>query len=159
MCKVFARKLLYLQKITPRRRFVRGEIVNMSRFKVSVSSRFEELWRYNIVVVCELCSAEGERIEFKSVDSIVAPVGSNLAAAPNDYVADRKLQLNSEDGAYINLLVYVVPHTLPATDDISKTKPFPLIIKVEGDGEVLINQIFDINQWSGDNITLKAENF
>ena len=158
MCKVFARKLLYLQKISPEIGFTRGEIVNMSRFKVSVSSRFEELWRYNIVVVCELCSAEGERIEFKSVESVVAPVGSNLVAAPNDYVADRKLQLKSEDGAYINLLVYVVPHTLPATDDISKTKPFPLIIKVEGDDGVLLNQVFDINQWSGDNITLKAEN-
>ena len=126
----------------------------MSRFKVAVSSRFEELWRYNIVVVCELCSANGERIEYKSVESIVAPVGSNLASAPADYSANRALKVESGEGDHINLLVYVVPHTLPFIDDISRTKPFALTIKVERDGETVINSAFDINQWSGDNISL-----
>ena len=54
----------------------------MSRFKISVSSNFKELWRYNITVVCELCSANGERIEYKAEESYVAPVGANLSAAP-----------------------------------------------------------------------------
>ena len=34
----------------------------MSRFKTVVSSKFDELWRYNIVVVCELCDKEGNRL-------------------------------------------------------------------------------------------------
>lgn len=128
----------------------------MSRFKVSVSSKFEELWRYNIVVVCELCSAQGERIEYKSAESFVAAVGSNLAAPPADYTVDRTITITSDDGEYINILVYVIPHTLPTTDDVIKTKPFPLIIKVEDKTKaVLVNQAFKINQWSGDNITLE----
>ena len=127
----------------------------MSRFKVAVSSQFGELWRYNIVVVCELCSANGERIEYKSAESIVAPVGSNLDSAPTGYSVDRALNIESGEGDNINLLVYVVPHTLPSVDDISMTNPFPLVVKVEREGEQILSRTFDINQWSGDNIALE----
>ena len=128
----------------------------MSRFKVSVSSRFEELWRYNIVLVCELCSAQNERIDYQSKESFVAPVGSNLSTPPIDYSTDRMLTLTSSDGDYLNILIYVIPHTLPSTNDIIKTKPFSLAVKVENDDkEILVKQVFNINQWSGDNISLE----
>ena len=128
----------------------------MSKFKVSVSSRFEELWRYNIVLVCELCSAENERIDYLANESFIAPVGSNLETPPMDYSTDRTLTLTSADGDYLNILVYVVPHTLPSTNDIIKTKPFTLIVKVENEKkESILNQAFKINQWSGDNISLE----
>ena len=129
----------------------------MSRFKISVSSDFKELWRYNIVAVCELCSAVGERIEYKSKESNIAPVGSNLTAPPIDYDSKRTIVLESSEGDFVNLLVYVIPHTLPSTLDINKTKNFHLTVKVEADKEILLNQVFDINQWSGDNITLRVE--
>jgi hypothetical protein len=106
--------------------------------------------------VCELCSAQDERIEYLSEESFVAPVGSNIDSAPMDYSADRPLTLTTKEGDHVNILVYIVPHTLPTTNDIIKTKPFPLIIKVINDQkEVLVNQVFKINQWSGDNIALK----
>ena len=128
----------------------------MSKFKVSVSSRFEELWRYNIVLVYELCNAKGDRIDYQAKESFIAPVGSNLETPPIDYSTDRTLTLTSQDGDYINVLVYVVPHTLPSTNDIIKTKPFSLIVKVENEKkESRVNQVFKINQWSGDNISLE----
>ena len=128
----------------------------MSKFKVSVSSRFEELWRYNIVLVCELCSAQNERIDYQSKEIFIAPVGSNLEIAPMDYSTDRTLTLTSQDGEYLNILVYVVPHTLPSTNDIIKTKPFSLVVKVENEKkESIVSQAFKINQWSGDNISLE----
>ncbi len=128
----------------------------MSRFKVSVSSDFEQLWRYNIVLVCELCSDKDERIDYLSKESWVASVGSNLDAAPSDYSADRTLTITTAEGEYINILVYVLPHTLPTTNDIIKTKPFSLFVKVERDeNEALVNQVFKINQWSGDNIAIE----
>ena len=122
---------------------------------MSVSSRYEELWRYNLVAVCELCSAEGERIEFKSQESTVAPVGSNLLAPPADYNPKRTITIESAEGDYLNLLVYVIPNTLPVTNDIMKAKPFHLTVKVETDGEQLISRVYDINQWAGDNIALE----
>jgi len=127
----------------------------MSRFIVTVSSRFEELWRYNIILVGELCASDGSRIDYKSLESSVAPVGANLTAPPADYSAERTLRLKSEEGDYINILVYVVPNTLPSSDDIYATKPFQLRVKVERDGEVLENRVYEINQWSGDNISLE----
>ena len=127
----------------------------MSKFKVSVSSRYEELWRYNLVAVCELCNAEGERIEFKSKESYVAPVGSNLTAPPADYDSKRTLTIESVEGDYVNLLIYVVPNTLPATNDIIEAKPFHLTVKVEANGEPLVSRVFDVNQWSGDNVALE----
>ena len=128
----------------------------MSTFKVSVSSKFEELWRYNIVLVCEVCDSKGERIDYLAEESFVAPVGSNLEAAPIDYSVDRTLQLTTKEGDYVNILVYVIPHTLPSTNDIIKTKPFALVVKIERDKkEVLVNQAFKVNQWSGDNISLE----
>ena len=126
----------------------------MKRFKTTISSNFEELWRYNIIIVCELCSADGERIEYKSQESFIASVGSNLKTPPTNYNSDRTIVIESSEGEYINLLVYIVPHTLPGTDDIYQTKPFPMNIKVESKEGVIVNQMFSINQWSGDNIAL-----
>ena len=158
MCK-FSRESCYIcREIAHFVTEKRGFRLNMSRFKVTISSQFEELWRYNIVAICELCAADGGRIEYKSAESIVAPVGSQLKVAPLDYSVDRTIRLESGEGAYLNILIYVVPNTLPQTDDISKTKPFHLIVKVESESEVVVNRVFDINQWSGENISLKAEN-
>jgi len=131
----------------------------MSRFKTSVSSSFKELWRYNITLVCELCSADGERVEYKAEESIVAPVGSNLQSTPADYPKSRTVIVESGDGDYLNILIYVVPNTLPTTNEIYNTKPFPLIVKVENEDKVALNQVFEINQWSGDNITLRVGNY
>ena len=127
----------------------------MSRFVVTVSSRFEELWRYNIILVGELCAGDGSRIDYSSLESFVAPVGSNLVAPPDDYSAERTLRLKSGEGEYINILVYVLPHTLPISDDIYATKPFSLRVKVERDGESVESRVYEINQWSGDNISLE----
>ena len=116
---------------------------------MTVSSRFEELWRYNIILVGELCAGDGSRIDYSSLESFVAPVGSNLVAPPDDYSAERTLRLKSGEGEYINILVYVVPHTLPISDDIYAR------VKVERDGESVESRVYEINQWSGDNISLE----
>ena len=127
----------------------------MSKFKVSVTSSFEELWRYNIVLVCELCSAEGGRIDFLSKDSTIAPVGSNMVAPPTDYDTDRKMCCECGEGDHLNILLYIVPHTLPLTNDLYQIKPFSVVVKVEAEKKVVLNQAFEVNQWSGENIALK----
>ncbi len=127
----------------------------MSIFKVTVSSRYTELWRYNIVVIYELCSADGERIEYRAEESFVAPVGSNLEVPPSDYNPKRAITLQSGEGEMLNLLVYIIPHTLPKTNIVAEAKPFHLTIKVENEDEALVNQVFDINQFAGDNIAIE----
>ena len=126
----------------------------MSKFKIAISSKFKELWRYNIVAVYELCDSNGERLEYKAEESFIAPVGANLDAVPAEYPSSRNIVLESGEGDYINLLVYIVPHTLPKSNDVYIAKPFALTVKVEREGKQILNQAFDINQWSGDNISL-----
>ena len=147
--------MLYLHKIRLKISIERDFLAKMSRFKTVVSSKFEELWRYNIVVICELCDKEGSRLEYKAEKDNIAPVASNLTAAPEGYNTHRNIVLECGDGDHINLLVYIIPNTLPLTNDIHDTAPFPLIIKVEADGEVLLNRVYNINQWSGENITIQ----
>ncbi len=120
-----------------------------------MSSSFEELWRYNIVLVCELCSADGSRVDFLSKESFIAPVGSNMIAPPIDYDTDRDICCECGDCDHLNILLYIIPHTLPFTDDLYQIKPFPVVVRVESDKKVVLNQAFEINQWSGDNIALK----
>ena len=122
---------------------------------MSVTSGFEELWRYNIVLVCELCSANGERLDFLSKDSTIAPVGSNMTEPPADYDTDRNICCEFGEGDYLNILLYFVPHTLPFTNDLYQIRPFTAVVRVEKDKKVVLNQAFEINQWSGDNIALK----
>ena len=38
------------------------------KFKVEISSDFDYLWRYNITLACEQFDANGERIDFSSVE-------------------------------------------------------------------------------------------
>ena len=122
---------------------------------MSVTSCFEELWRYNVVLVCELCSAEGDRLDFLSKDSTIAPVGSNMTMPPADYDTDRKICCECGEGDHLNILLYIVPHTLPFTNDLYQIKPFSVVVKVEADKKVVLNQAFEVNQWSGENIALK----
>ena len=127
----------------------------MSKFRIAISSSFKELWRYNLVAICELCSADGERLDYKAEESFIAPVGSNLKGVPMGYDDKRTILIESGEGDFVNILLYVIPHTLPSSDDIYAVKPFALVVKVERDAEIVVNQSFEINQWSGDNISLE----
>ena len=44
---------------------------------------------------------------------------------------------------------------MPSSNDIYHVRPFSIVIKVEKDDDVITNQAFNINQWSGENITLQ----
>ena len=63
--------------------------------------------------------------------------------------------LDEVKAALGTILLYIIPHTLPFTDDLYQIKPFPVVVRVEADRKVVVNQAFEINQWSGDNIALK----
>ena len=69
-------------------------------------------------------------------------------------IKKRDIVIESGEGDYANILVYVIPHTLPSTNDIYKTRPFKLTVKVSSGKTAILNKVFDVNQWSGDNITL-----
>ena len=92
-------------------------------FSIEISSRYDGWWRYNAALMCGCFDAGDERIGFASAESHVADVGANLTAKPADMAGDRSLRLETTACDHLLLYIYIVPHTLPAGNDIADTQP------------------------------------
>ena len=55
------------------------------------------------------------------------------------------------------LYIYIVPHTLPAGNDIDATRPFEIDLKIACDGRRIRSEKRRINQWSGASIELRVD--
>ena len=124
----------------------------MANFSISIKSDFNELWRYNIIVMASVVRS-GKQIELLKHCSEIAPVGSELEEPPIGYNANRAVTLQSQDGDEVTLYIYIIPHTLPRDNSVSHTPPFEMGVKVEYDRHILYKHRYMINQWSGENIT------
>ena len=125
----------------------------MKHFTIKLESDFSELWRYNIVVMCSVLR-DGAEVEFMKHSSEVAPVGAELREVPRGYSADRTIVLRSTDATNLTLYIYVMPHTLPMTTDVADAKPFEMEVTVLHGSEQVCNKRAEVNQWSGENISI-----
>ena len=55
------------------------------------------------------------------------------------------------------LYLYLIPHTLPAGNDIDTTRPFEIELRISYAGRLLRTERRAINQWSGASIELRVE--
>ena len=127
-------------------------------FKIEVKSRYDEWWRYNADLMCGCFDADDNRIGFASVASDVADVGANLSVRPADIPAARSVVLTTPPCHHLVLYVYIIPHTLPAGNDIDSTRPFEAEIRISRGGKLLRSEKRAINQWSGASIELRINN-
>ena len=126
------------------------------KFTISVQSRYAELWRYNIVVMCGCFDKVGERTDFLSKENFVAAVGSNLTAAPNGIESHSAMKLTTTPCASIVAYIYLIPHTLPPTRaTVEEYSPFDLKIRITADKDEIYAKTHKINQFSGASIELK----
>ena len=125
------------------------------KFQIKVSSSYTELWRYNIIVMGSGFDPTGNRVDFASAKSEVAPVGSNLTEEPAEAKGNRNLSITLSDSDNIAAYIYLIPHTLPLKRDIESTHPFNLKVEVLCDKESIYKHTHKINQWSGASIELK----
>lgn len=125
-------------------------------YRIEVSSPYEEWWRYNVELMCGCFGPAGNRIGFTTAESRVADVGSNLTTPPSGITPDRRVVLEAPVCDHLLLYIYIIPHTLPASNDIEATKPFPLDLLIECNGKRLLKERRTINQWSGASIELKV---
>ena len=125
-------------------------------FTVEVSSRYEGWWRYNVALMCGCFDAEERRTGFESVASHIADVGANLPDRPADTDSGRTVVLETEPCDHLLLYIYVVPHTLPAGNDIDETEPFEIDVTIAYAGRKVTKSRHRINQWSGASFELKV---
>ena len=131
----------------------------MSEYLVKISCDFEELWRYNLVVMGSMLKG-GEQVDLMKFRSDVAAVGDNLLAKPVGYdESRRRVELrsaNSVDADALTLYIYIIPHTLPTTDVVSEAEDFEFRVEIEHAGDRVYGHTFEVNQWSGDNIVIRV---
>ena len=126
----------------------------MAIFDITIDCNFKEWWRYNIIAICEACRADVQRIGFASQESFIADIGAELSEKPDIYPKSRALHFTTESADYINLLIYVIPHTSPRATLLDRVLPFPLSVTVKADGKSILEKECEVNQWAGENISL-----
>ena len=123
-------------------------------FSVEISSGFDKFWCYNVAVTCGCFDANGNRTGFASVEDTVADVGADLKNRPADYRLPHVVSFTTEPCERLLMYIYIIPHTLPADNDISASQPFELRVKAERGKDTVFERVFSINRWSGASIEL-----
>lgn len=126
-------------------------------FTIEVSSRYEGWWRYNVALMCGCFDADDNRIDFTSAEVHIADVGSNLKSKPVGFSNDTVATLNTVACDHLQLYIYIIPHTLPADNDISDTTPFEVEYNISYAGKKLRSGKRLINQWSGASIEVRID--
>ena len=103
-------------------------------FTIEVTSRYEGWWRYNVALMCGCFDAADNRTGFASASSEIAPVGANLREPPATQAGRRHITLATDPCDHLMLYVYIIPHTLPADNDIDTTRPFDVELRISCDG-------------------------
>ena len=93
---------------------------------------------------------------FASASSEIVPVGANLKEPPATQAGRRHIALTTDPCDHLMLYVYIIPHTLPADNDIDATRPFDIELRISCNGRRIRSEKRRINQWSGASIELRV---
>lgn len=124
-------------------------------YTIAVSSNYSELWRYNIAIVTACLDENRNQIEVVAERSHLADVGSNLSAAEGEWMARNKISLMTPTCDAVEILVYLIPHSLPKEREIEDVPPFEIKISVNRGNKTLHDELHQVNQWSGVSVELK----
>ena len=80
-----------------------------------------------------------------------------LAERPADIAADRTAALQTMPCDHLVLYLYIIPHTLPADNEIDATRPFGIEVRISYAGRRLRTEKREINQWSGASVEMRVD--
>lgn len=123
-------------------------------YKAEIESTFAGFWRYNVAVTCGLFSEDGRQVGYAAAEDTIAPAGSNLAERPSGVAERRRITVSTADCHHLRMYIYLIPHTLPASDKVLECKPFEISIKISHGGRTILHEQRRINQWSGASIEI-----
>lgn len=120
-----------------------------TRYAIELSCDYPEWWRYNVYIMAVSFREEGGPATFNNFVDKVAETGSRLRAAPEDYPSPRVIRLVTQECAFVDIYIYVVANSFPATDAISDWPPFPVTLRVSANGMPVEEKRYEVNQWGG----------
>ena len=104
-----------------------------------------------------ICTVWQQKRDSQSTEAHVADVGSNLREKPAGNPGGGRASLETGPCDHLLLYIYIVPHTLPAGNDIGDTTPFEVEIRIAYGGRRLRAEKRLINQWSGASIEMRVD--
>lgn len=70
-------------------------------------------------------------------------------SAPEGFAMPRTVKFETQECAFIDLYIYIVANTFPATDRIGDWPPFPVTLRVSTGGIPVLIDSYQVNQWGG----------
>ncbi len=126
-------------------------------FTVKVTSDYAGWWRYNVALMAGCFDAEDRQTEFVTAGSHAADVGAELKEPPAGIAPGRKITLTTAPCDHLLLYLYIIPHTLPPTNEIDETQPFDVELTIAYGGRRVSKTTRRINQWSGASVEMRVE--
>ncbi|MFI3282523.1 MAG: hypothetical protein SNG10_03230 [Rikenellaceae bacterium] len=126
-------------------------------YLIEVENSYEQLWRYNTIVMCGGYSPSPENAELYvvSTEDIISQIETPIEGEPAGYKLPRRVNLEAAAADHIRVIVYLVAHTLPLGREVSMSPAFDLEVKISKDSEVVYNTTHKVNQWGGASIEIK----
>ncbi len=120
-------------------------------FSVSVTSDFQEWWRYNIFLIVETFDDSGQRLEYLKTCDTVYEIGNGneIRTPPSDYNPARPISITTPPCDHIAIYLYVVPNTFPASTVIRNSPDFMVTLHVTHNGKLIQETDYPVNQWGG----------
>ncbi len=124
-------------------------------YTIEVESSYEQLWRYNMIVMCGGFSATSESLYVVSQRDIISDIENPIECEPDGYTLPRRVSLRAAKADNIRAIVYVVPHTLPIGRDVDQNPAFDALVTITKSGKEIYRNIHKVNQWGGASIEIK----
>ena len=87
----------------------------------------------------------------------MSPTSARTCGKPAGNPGGGRASLETGPCDHLLLYIYIVPHTLPAGNDIGDTTPFEVEIRIAYGGRRLRAEKRLINQWSGASIEMRVD--
>ncbi len=116
-------------------------------YTISVTCSYDELYRYNTVVMCGGYNASGEEIYVVSQ--------RDDASQGGEFSLPQIVQLRAQRAQSIRIIVYLIAHTMPEKREVEASPPFEIDIEVEQDGREIYHKSHEVNQWGGTAIEIE----
>ncbi len=126
-------------------------------YKIDVESDFEQLWRYNTIVMCGGYDSppSSQQLYVVSSKDIISDIENPIECEPVGYTLPRRVTLEAEAADHIRVIVYVIPHTLPLGREVEHYPSFDVDVKISRMGESIYHATHNVNQWGGASIEIK----
>ena len=118
-------------------------------YHIELQCGFAERWRYNIELIAASFNEEGEQTGYHTITSRIADSGAELKCPPEGVEIATHLSLETAPCHKAELLVYFIPHTLPADDAIEATAPVECPLVVRAEGREVCHHSIEVNGWGG----------